>query len=164
MSLTEQKNRNQVFCPYCESPEWKMASLVYAEGISNNTGTTSSVGVGVGSPGVGVGLSKGKYSGVSQSETSLRAAPPAPPLMDKALLIAFSLSVLVFIFLLLTNRSFFFAFIISIFAFVPLLVISIPLSSFYIRFLSEEQNEYEKSLQAWSQVKMCLRCGLFFDK
>lgn len=59
-------------CPKCGSSEWKMASIVYAEGFVS--GSTSGYGGGLSTGGIGVGA--GQSSGTYQSELSKKAAPP----------------------------------------------------------------------------------------
>lgn len=157
----DQDDKNS--CPFCGSPDWKMASLVYAEGISTIAGNTSSSGVGVGTGGFGVGVSKGKYEGQTQSETSLRASPPEPPLMNYAILISIPLAIITFIIFYIKSNLLMAAIMTGI-SYIVIIIISIFLSYLYINHFSDIQYEYNKSLEKWAKVKMCLRCGLFFDK
>ena len=63
-------------CPTCGSDDWKAASLVYQEGLTNVDTATKSVGLGVGGGHVGVGIGRGKTKGVHQTALSKQAAPP----------------------------------------------------------------------------------------
>jgi hypothetical protein len=72
-------------CPKCGSEEWKLASVVYAEGIHNLSATTNFFGGGLGADVLGVdigaGVGRGKTSGTHQTMLSELAAPPVktPP-------------------------------------------------------------------------------------
>ena len=159
-----QKNKeDENSCPSCGSPEWKMASLVYTEGISTTRGNTSSSGVGIGTGGVGIGSFKGEYNHFSQSDLSLRASPPAPPgyvMRILACLYGFLFLILYFAF----DMPLFFASMFSGFGLIILLPLSMFLSYLYVNYFSDEQEEYEREVSKWSKVKMCLRCGQFFNK
>ena len=63
-------------CTACGSDDWKAASLVYQEGLTNVDTATKSVGLGVGGGHVGVGIGSGKTKGVHQTVLSKQAAPP----------------------------------------------------------------------------------------
>lgn len=161
MSYKKQEEENS--CPFCESSEWKMASLVYAEGISTTQGSASSSGIGISSGGIGVGSSKGEYSHFSQSELSLKASPPASPSHDIKILIGlytFLLLILYFYF----DIPLFFALIFTSLSTIILYPLAMFFSYLYVNFFSDEQDKYEIQLSKWRQVKMCLRCGLFFNK
>jgi|GEM_PF-3427732 len=70
-------------CPKCGSEEWKLASLVYSEGIHNLSTSTNFVGSGLGDDafgvGIGTGVGRGKTSWIQQTRLSDLAAPPVKP-------------------------------------------------------------------------------------
>lgn len=70
-------------CPSCGSDDWKLASVVYQQGLSHAVLSSSgnTLGIGAGSGGVGVGYAKSNSTtqGVNQSEFSRRAARPEYP-------------------------------------------------------------------------------------
>jgi hypothetical protein len=70
-------------CPTCNADDWKLASVVYQEGLSHvaTSSNGSTVGVGVGSGGVGVGYARtsSDTQGAHQTEFSKRAARPPYP-------------------------------------------------------------------------------------
>jgi len=64
-------------CPACGSDDWKAASLVYQEGLTNVDTATKSVGLGVGGGHVGLGIGSGKTKGVHQTVLSKQAELPS---------------------------------------------------------------------------------------
>ena len=60
-------------CPTCSGTDWKMASVVYAAGISHVS--TSTTGIGIATNG-NIGVGRAKTSGVYQTDMSIKAAPP----------------------------------------------------------------------------------------
>jgi hypothetical protein len=59
-------------CPKCGGSEWKLASVIFAGGLSATSGFGAGVGVGD-----DIGLVVGGAGGISQTELSKLAAPPA---------------------------------------------------------------------------------------
>jgi hypothetical protein len=74
--ITSGKNDKAIYCPNCHSSEWRLAKLIYENGLTSVNTSTSSTGVGVGHNGVGVGIGLSETSGSHQTELSRRAAPP----------------------------------------------------------------------------------------
>lgn len=72
-----------VNCPKCNSANWKLCPVIYAEGLTSvDTETVgSALGVGVASGGLGVGYARGTAatSGSHQTSLSKTAAPPEVP-------------------------------------------------------------------------------------
>jgi hypothetical protein len=65
-----------MFCPNCESPNLCKLSLVYESGTTLINAKSVGGGVGYGAGGVLGGVGIGKTSGVQQTTTAIRAAPP----------------------------------------------------------------------------------------
>jgi hypothetical protein len=134
-------------CPNCKGEDWKLASLIYNEGLSSNQSTSTGVAVGAG----GIGVGSASSVGSSQTHLSKMAAPPADPQND-----------------LMDGAGIFFALIIGgisylIGGFVPMLVGGIVgafLGIFVAAMLPD--TAYEQRYAAWKKSRMCLRCGHFY--
>ena len=163
MSYQNQDQEDKNSCPFCGSPDWKMASLVYLEGISTTVGETNSSGIGVSTGGLGAGASKGQINATTQSSLSLRAAPPEDPVRSYTLKIALVLGIISFL-IQLVREDLLGAVLLTGLGMMVLFPISILLAYLYVNFFSDVKKEYERSVRDWSKVKMCLRCGLFFNK
>lgn len=70
-------------CPNCQSDDWKLASLVYAEGSTAVQTATHGLGIGISTGGVGIANSSANTSGSHQTTLSMLAgaaiAPPPQP-------------------------------------------------------------------------------------
>ena len=70
-------------CPNCQSEDWKLASVIYAEGTTtveaSTSGSTLGVGAGTGGLGVGYAMSSSNTLGSHRTLSSQAAAPPVLP-------------------------------------------------------------------------------------
>ena len=141
-------------CPNCGSDDWKLARLVYEEGIQHIDTKNTSLGVGVGMGGVGIGIGGGKQNGIHQTMVSENAAPPSGPIQTYGLwgaLIGIAIGIIIifavgflqgaFFMLLLTPAGALLGWIIALFV---------------------DKTEYNAQMERWSRTKMCLRCGGFY--
>lgn len=159
-------------CPKCDSEEWKLASVIYADGLS----ATSTIGIGVGAHGnvldggMGLGAGVGKARGTHQTELSKLAAPPTKrerpakemrPANKVAIwsFVAFIAAVYFFGDLKYSEYPFF----------TKLLFVGIPLvflGSFALGRVPQKnpavEEEYRLALIEYEKKKMCLRCGTFY--
>lgn len=151
-------------CPKCKSNEWKSAHLVHSDGLSENN--SSGIGIGMAAGGAGVGL--GSSSGVSQTELSMKAAPPVKKEGEGGVFDGiFGLSLIIFIigcvfyydasFTLEPIKTTIF------FKIVPIVgILSFILSKIYPNVDSAMEEEYMLAMKEYEQKRMCLRCGNFY--
>jgi len=174
-------------CPKCGGEDWRLASIVYSEGLTHTSSTSLSGGIllphledGV----VGVGATS--TNGVSQSSLSQLAAPPekvAPPKKIESAKFArsarsgFTLSAVTILSAILFGE-------VNINENPILMFIAIPLPAllgliFFIKAfvhhfdpevrkrydeaLRKHEAEHQAALHRYQHTKMCLRCGIFFD-
>jgi hypothetical protein len=138
-------------CPKCGSDDWKMASVIHAEGLSGIS--TSTVGLGVGTGGLGAGVASTK--GNQQTKLSKLAVPPRLDSHDGTLSIVI---------------GFFFVFVPPFFIEDNNFVIFLLICGFFLIVIGISENskkevaeeKYKKELAAYKNKKMCLRCGTFF--
>jgi ribosomal protein S27AE len=144
-------------CPKCGCTEWKLASLVHAEGLSSISTTTVGVGVGADKDilgdGVALGAGLGKTSGDQQTELSALAAPPEKPISFKVLLAVFVAITLFSIVMEWTAVGFIF-FVFSLIVFFSLMINP--------KVDDEAKAEFKQSLDQYPDKRMCLRCGTFY--
>ena len=132
-------------CPACSCTDWKLASLVYREGLQRVKATTTGQAVGAGTTGIGGGFGSSRTNGIAQSELSRLAAPPA----GMALTTLCTLGVIV------TGG---FAFIFG----KGWLLATVPLALATVIAFQAESRAHGAALQEWSKVRMCTRCGHFY--
>jgi hypothetical protein len=135
-------------CPYCNSEEWKLASLVHLEGISEIRSKTKAHGVEVGTLGIGLGLGGAKTNGYQQSMLSKAAAPPKShhPL-------TISLAIALFLSFVCASSRDFLLFDIGI-----LTLCAAGISFVYPR----ERQKNVAAMTAYTSTRMCQRCGHFY--
>lgn len=131
-------------CPKCGFEEWKMASVVYAEGLN----------------------------GEQQTKLSQMAAPPSKKIrQSKALSIlglsGIALSVIIYIlikkFVFFLNVPGYLSLLDYLFVPSGILFLAGLIWYFLTPNINREINEqYKKALLSYNNVKMCLRCGKFF--
>ncbi len=157
-------------CPKCDGGEWKLASVVYAGGLSSTSTTGAGVGANGGGDfglGVGIGTARGKH----QTELSKLAAPPMKrkstskeihPANKVALWgsAAFIAALYFFGDLSYSQYPIFTGF---LFGWgLPVIV----LISLFIGWGGpkdpEVDEEYRLALLEYEKKKMCLRCGAFY--
>lgn len=128
-------------CPACGSDDWKTASLVYQEGLTNVDTATKSVGLGVGGGHVGVGIGRGKTKGIHQTALSKQAAPP----QDNSIRTnCVALAVLTFLFGFLVN---------SVWILTGLFILGA------VVFWKSGGIKREQQLSAYAAKRVCQRCG-----
>jgi ribosomal protein S27AE len=128
-------------CPRCGSNEWKLASLVYKEGVSSSD--SSSVGIGVTS-GLSLGVGRASTSGTQQTELSKLAAPPT----------SFAKTVKCLIGLFATGV---FGFVASWWWWLTALF-ALGVFVFY----RTESKEDDLATARYNKTQMCTRCGEFY--
>jgi hypothetical protein len=138
-------------CPKCGSDNWKMASLVHAQGVSVIEVSTSSVGLGISNnvfgDGVGLGIGSSDSSGAQQTLLSKNAAPPERPSEAGWVLL------ILFIVVIIAIKG----------ASVGLtLIIALGGFSFALYFQSDKVQKWKQDLLKYQEKKMCMRCGTFF--
>lgn len=144
-------------CPSCGSEDWKLASLVYQEGLQHIDTRTTSTGVGIGAGGVGLGAARGNTSGIQQSALSQAAAPPEDPGMEIMLRVALILALIgACIGGIISGGSLFAAFLAGFMGGIVGMFIGFFVGVF------ADKTEYHAQLAAWHKVKMCQRCGGFY--
>lgn len=156
-------------CPTCGGEEWKLASVIYAGGLS----TTSSVGLGAGTEGSNLGVGVGAMKGTNQTGLSKSAAPPTLEYSkSKTKHPAFKVAVWSCIIALLGN--YFVGSGASSFSESPVLSVLfkvIPFAIFVFSLLAvfytphatpEAEEKYRQDMLEYENTKMCLRCGIFY--
>lgn len=141
-------------CPQCGSTEWKLATLVHAEGLSTATSQTrgTGVGLGVGSGGLSVGVGSGgsSTSGIQQTELSRRAAQYITPNSGTSWIPG-----------ILTLASLGFV-VMAIFISGWWLIAAALSFAASIPGHSADIDEWTRLNQIYSKTRMCLRCGKFY--
>jgi hypothetical protein len=148
-------------CPSCNSDDWKLASLVYMEGLTNSRFRTKGRSVSVARNGlrnghfsVGTAAYSGAVTGRSQTALSQIAAPPQKPralfnLLTIALVISLS-----YLYGDYTRND------------MQGLVVTAPLTGLLLIILlsvrSRQTKAYEEEMDDYASRKMCQRCGSFF--
>lgn len=155
-------------CPKCGSEEWKLASVVYAGGLSS----TSSTGVGVGAHGgsdIGLGGGIGSAKGKQQTELSKMAAPPTkrkstePNLAHQVVgvgVIAFGVGAYFFGDLSFSEYPWLTGIFFKVIPAVVLVALLILLADGIKD--PEVEEEHRLALLEYEKKKMCLRCGDFY--
>lgn len=142
-------------CPKCDSEDWKLASMVFKEGLGTIDSSTKGFAVGTG----GISVGSAKTEGWSQTHISRMASPPAPPdvgNLDKAALVVVALIVVLICAALDFGKwtSITIGCIAGLFAFL----------SVGNAFLGpEKQAAYQEKCRRWEEQKMCMRCGDIFE-
>lgn len=131
-------------CPFCDSDQWKMASLVYQEGLSHFSARTFAQNLNQFDSQSGSNRIF-DTTGTQQSGLSKLAAPPKGYTYTWILVIS-----LVFLFLIVLQAGFFA---------IPALIVVI-ISIIYI--YPKEKEYYQRSYSNWCDTRMCLRCGKFY--
>lgn len=148
---------NNGACPKCESNEWKLASLVHAEGLS--TISTSTIGVGAGADndllggGVGIGAGVGKTKGDQQTMLSEIAAPPEKPTSVK-MAIGVLIGITIFAGIMEWEIIFILFGVFSVLG--VLALIADP------KVDEKAKSKFNESIAKYSDKRMCLRCGTFY--
>lgn len=168
-------------CPNCGQNDWKLAKVVYSQGVTDiNTSTSgSALGAGVGTGGFGVG-----YAGIDSETTgehrtafSKLAAPPNVPSKPELL---HSTKAVGFIQYLALGYGVYLAFAANILVgFIVLVLLFVYWNKFTSWLKSNREGEhqdaeatyatklkeYEVALanyKEWEKARICQRCGTFF--
>lgn len=133
-------------CPTCESEDWRLASLVYQEGLIHVSVNTMGGTVGMSKAGVGVGAVGANTSGVHQTELSKQAAPPegssAPELFGYGAVICGFLGWMFSAWWLL-------------------LAVGCAIGAVTILF--SDSKEQAAAMARWKLLRHCQRCGVFYS-
>jgi len=136
-------------CRYCNSEEWKSASLVYREGISDIRSNTRAHGLGVGTSGIGLGVGGAKTRGYQQSMLSKAASPPR-----RGFALALFLAGIAILFTLGAASGSNFP------LFDLIIVILCTLGIFYS--YQREKRRYDAATAVYAATRVCQRCGQFY--
>lgn len=128
-------------CPSCGSDQWKSASLVHKEGMSNSN--SKSLGVGVSSGG-SLGVGAGSTSGTQQTELSKLATPPTTFVKTAVCLIGVGITG---IFGFIANGWWWFT---------ALCAVGV------VVFYRLETVDDDKLSERYKKTRMCTRCGTFY--
>lgn len=131
-------------CPFCDSDQWKMASLVYREGISHFSARTLSQNVNQFNNEVGANRVFDS-TGTQQTGISKLAAPPNGYKFTWILGIGF-----VFLVLLVIQGGFF--------AIPTLIIVGISIFNIF----PAEKTIHQQNCSNWGNTRMCMRCGKFY--
>lgn len=132
-------------CPKCHSDDWKLASLVYKEGLTHVETKSGGGGIGISGGGIGAGVGGATTSGTHQTEISRLAAPPSGFGASCSFIIgAIIFGLLGFLFSVLWILAF--GCIVGIFS-----------------TWSSDANKHAAALAKWQNLRMCQRCGTFYD-
>lgn len=132
-------------CPKCQSDDWKLASLVYAEGLTHVSTASQGGGIGVGTGGIGVGVGGGKTTGTHQTALSRLAAPPS----GLSASIACLAGVLLFSLLAWLFSA-------------AWLVLTAFCAFGVIAWWSSDIEANKAAMAEWSDRRMCQRCGALY--
>lgn len=138
-------------CPQCGSTDWKLASLICAEGISNISTSTVLIGSDIEGNVLG-GL--GRTSGSQQTTLSKLAAPPKKETRTAKLFLILSGIIAIFSLALRWEASLNISFAIALAS-----ILRMVLTPKIGKRIDEN---YRKELQDYEKKKMCLRCGTFY--
>ncbi len=129
-------------CPKCNFEEWKLASLVYSEGLSFNSSETETQGI---------LKARANTTGHNQTLISSMAAPPEDKRVTYSFLfLIFSIPSIYFFVAL--NFSIIYGFFWAIF--IP------AIGYFLIKRIPNK--EYDENLNNWKKTRICSRCGTFY--
>ena len=134
-------------CTNCKCEEWKLASLIYSEGVSFTHAV--STGVCISSGGIGAGTSQS--GGISQTNISALAAPPVNPQADVIKGLGIIGAIICGGIGYLING--FFSMIGGV---------CLGTTAGMILGALLPNTVYEENLARWQKVRMCLRCGTFY--
>jgi hypothetical protein len=141
-------------CPKCRSDDWKMASVIHAEGLSGIS--TSTIGIGASADIFG-GVGVADTNGTKQTLLSELAAPPQKKISGGFLM---GIGLLPLIFgLFLESQAKYDA---SKNVFISGLVLILLGLTTNILNQKELNKKYDLQLIEYQKKKMCLRCGTFF--
>jgi hypothetical protein len=142
-------------CPRCGSPDWKIASQVHREGLSNISTESNSHGVGLSGAGIGVGLGQSSTQGTSQTALSYSARPPEDPRAGK-----FSVLYLVFLGVVMFFAVYELDFLVGVVLVVAAAIVPLFLIDSLVRLIPAP--DYEAKLKRWNETRVCTRCGQFY--
>jgi hypothetical protein len=135
-------------CPSCNSDQWKLASLVYQEGLSTIDATTRVIGTGIGPSGIGTGAGTAYTSGIRQSALSAAAAPPKGSVIVGIL----------FIVLVFCGLSFVFFSPVIPLVYVITAVSAVALVALFPR----ARRKHNARMATYRMTRMCQRCGTLY--
>lgn len=133
-------------CPTCESDDWRLASLVYQEGLVHVSANTTGGTVGMSKAGVGIGAVGAKTSGVHQTELSRQAAPPEGSSIPEL----FGYGIVIFGFLGWAFSSWW-------------LLLAAGCAIGAVTTLLSESKERAAAMARWKLLRHCQRCGGFYS-
>lgn len=148
-------NNAECPCPACSNVEWKLASLVHAEGAYAINLQTAGSGVSVGGAGLNVGVTSSTSQGTNISVLAQRAAPPENQLGQTAMGVGM-------IGAIIGAAAGYFS---SGFL---LMLLGIFGGMFgggiigMIFFWKSSNEQYKQAMEHYQKVRMCTRCGHFY--
>ncbi len=144
-------------CPSCFGTEWKAASLLYAEGLSVTGSKTKGGFVAVGRSGqhwqAGGGAYSGRTRGVSQTLLSAKATPPKANNLYKFFGFVF-VALLVACLLNLGSEPV-----------TPIILAILSGCSLWMSIMMRQQERarFKRATESYASLRMCTRCGTFFN-
>lgn len=154
--------KSKINCPNCNSDKWKLAAMIYQDGLTHVNTSSNSVGIGVSSS-IGVGVGYSDTVGQHQTELSRLAAPPERQYLSMASqglgYIAFIISCPLFYFF--SETGIFGA------VFKALLLSGVVIGIGVFMGIDNQDNKrieekYKKEKENWEKKKVCMRCGTFY--
>lgn len=173
-------------CPNCSGENWKLASLVYKQGLSDvdMSASGSTIGVGAGSSGIGGGYAKttSNSAGTHRTKFSQSAEPPcilaAPPTEETYTQQKKNANVGRWVMLAILLLAFYLTgkllFAIPFFLFMGIFsekidaFLDVRFEKDYAKYVIDHAKlteDYKESLAAykkWELTKICMRCGTFY--
>ncbi len=145
-------------CPKCASEDWKLASIIHAEGKSEISTTTIGAGGSDGGLGVGVGLT----SGDQQTELSKLAGPPIKEMRTAVAYVIFGCLVVFISMLFLVNGAAEGFFLFLIFAAMLILLAALVQILRTPEIEKALEEKHRLAMLEYEKKRMCLRCGTIY--
>ncbi len=149
-------------CPNCQSGDWKLASLVYRDGLSTISSRTKGGGLGVGRVGlragnfaVGGGVYRSRTSGVQQT---LLSAQCSPPRMRTGLIILLAALCLLFTWIAITNIA---PSNISLMVWDGFIAAMLGLAA--VTRYHRQRRKYDAGMERYNSTRVCQRCGTLYS-
>ncbi len=143
-------------CPKCGYKEWRLAKVVYQEGLSHVNTSTTGIGLSAGGGGLGLGVGGAKTSGIHQSALSGSASPPEDPNYYIAQISIFGFGILGFLYGWIIEDSVILGFLLLVLGGIGGLFFGL------LVMLMNPNREYKRQMKLWEKTRMCTRCGCFY--
>lgn len=148
-------NSAECACPSCGNLDWKLASLVHAEGAYAINLQTAGSGVSVGGAGLNVGVNSSMSQGTKISAMAQRAAPPESQLQLLASGGGVIGAIIGAAFGYVTSGIF-----LMLFGVFVGMIGGTLIGAIY--FWKSSNEEHKEAMERYRKVRMCTRCGHFY--